>query len=315
MKQMDFTVAIPTYNGGDRLREVLDRLRSQINSESFSWEILIVDNNSQDNTADVVREYQANWSHSFPLRYCFEDQQGLAFARQKAIDEGQGEFIGFLDDDNLPDRNWVWAAYDFGKAHPRAGAYGGPIYGEFEVEPPPGFERIQAFLAIKEYGSQPHLYEPERLNLPAGAGLVVRKQAWIESVPRRLMRVTRGGNDFEISIHMHNAGWEIWYNPAMQITHKIPKSRLEKEYLLALSRTVGLCICELRTLRAKTWQKPIILTRIMLGSLRRSLRHFIAYRDRVRTDVVAACEMEFHLSSFLSPLHYLKTSIWARSVK
>lgn len=313
MEQIDFTVAIPTYNGGSRLREILDRLRSQINGESLCWEILIVDNNSQDNTANLVREYQANWPDAYPLKYCFESQQGLAFARQKAIDEARGEFVGFLDDDNLPDSQWVWAAYCFGKAHPKAGAYGGQIYGEFEVEPPPGFERIQSFLAIKQRGYQPHLYDPERLSLPAGAGLVVRKQAWVESVPRRLARTTRGGNDFEISIHMHDAGWEIWYNPAMKIAHKIPKSRLEKEYLMSLSRTVGLCVCELRTLHAKPWQKPIIFARIMLGSLRRSLRHFLVYRDRVRTDVVAACEMEFFLSSFASPLYYVKNSLGSRS--
>jgi len=57
---IDFTVAIPTYNGADRLPLVLDRLRSQLNTASFTWEIIVVDNNSSDATATVVRHYQTS---------------------------------------------------------------------------------------------------------------------------------------------------------------------------------------------------------------------------------------------------------------
>ena len=82
---IDFTVAIPTYNGENRLPEVLERLRSQVNTECFSWEIIIIDNNSKDNTAKVIQKYQVNWQESYPLKYFFETQQGAAFARQKAM--------------------------------------------------------------------------------------------------------------------------------------------------------------------------------------------------------------------------------------
>lgn len=128
-----FTVAIPTYNGESRLPEVLDRLRSQLHIEIFSWEIIVVDNNSTDRTAEVVQTYQASWQCPYPLRYYFEAQQGAAFARARAIKEAQGALIGFLDDDNLPAPNWVSAAYSFGQEHPSVGAYGSQIHGIFEV--------------------------------------------------------------------------------------------------------------------------------------------------------------------------------------
>uniref|UniRef100_A0ACD5GQF4 Glycosyltransferase n=1 Tax=Desertifilum tharense IPPAS B-1220 TaxID=1781255 RepID=A0ACD5GQF4_9CYAN len=51
-------------------------------------------------TAEIVREYQAILPQHSQLRYCFEPEQGAAFARQKAVEEAQGELIGFLDDDN-----------------------------------------------------------------------------------------------------------------------------------------------------------------------------------------------------------------------
>jgi glycosyltransferase involved in cell wall biosynthesis len=182
---MDFTVAIPTYNGESRITKVLERLRSQVNTENITWEVLVVDNHSIDNTAKVVQDFQANWSATCPLKYCFEAEQGLAFARQRVVKEASGTFIGFLDDDNLPADDWVATAYSFGLEHPRAGAYSGQIHGDYEVTPPENFNRIQAFLAIREHGPEPHRFEPENLRLPPGAGLVVRKQAWCESVPLR----------------------------------------------------------------------------------------------------------------------------------
>jgi glycosyltransferase involved in cell wall biosynthesis len=321
---VDFTVVIPTYNGEKRLPQLLERLReagrshsvkSQTNTEQFSWEILVVDNNSKDNTAKVVQEYQANWPDTYPLRYSFEAEQGAAFARQRAIKEARGELIGFLDDDNLPDPEWVAAAYAFGQAHPQVGAYGGQIHGDFEVNPPENFKRIQSFLAIRERGSQPHQYQPENLSLPPAAALVVRKQAWLDTVP---VRPTLGGkahgsmvqgDDYEPLLYMHKAGWEIWYNPAMHTYHQIPKWRLEKNYLLSLIRGSSLCICHLRLVEAKTSQKPIIATRIMLGSFRRAVLHLLKYRRQVKTDLIAACELEFYWNTFLSPFYFLKTSI------
>ena len=79
--------------------------------------------------------------------------------------------------------NWVSSAYKFAQKSPKAGAYGSQIHGEYEVEPPINFERIQAFLAITERGNEPLLYNPQSRFLPPSAGLVVRREAWLETVP------------------------------------------------------------------------------------------------------------------------------------
>ncbi len=63
--------------------------------------MIVVDNNSTDITAEIVESYQPNWPQSVPLRYAFAPKQGAAFARQRAVEKAKGEFIGFLDDDNL----------------------------------------------------------------------------------------------------------------------------------------------------------------------------------------------------------------------
>ena len=55
---VDFTVAIATYNGENRLARVLEQLQAQTGIEHLTWEIIIVDNNSTDGTAKLIQEYQ-----------------------------------------------------------------------------------------------------------------------------------------------------------------------------------------------------------------------------------------------------------------
>ena len=64
---VNLTVAIPTYNGENRLPQVLDKLKEQVNTENINWEVIVIDNNSSDGTAKLVKEYQENWLQDDPL--------------------------------------------------------------------------------------------------------------------------------------------------------------------------------------------------------------------------------------------------------
>ncbi|MGB3293800.1 MAG: hormogonium polysaccharide biosynthesis glycosyltransferase HpsE [Phormidesmis sp.] len=315
--KVDFTVAIPTYNGAERLPQLLGRLRSQTGTEYFSWSILVVDNNSKDNTSEVVRQYQSHERADKPdfpaVHYAFEGRQGAAFARVKAMAIATSDWVGFLDDDVIPAPNWVAEAYAFSKSHPQAGACGGQIHGDFEVEPPANFNRIKSFLAIRERGDHPHLYDPENLNLPPSAAWVVNRQAWRENVSENPKLGGRAhgsmvqGDDYEPLLRMHKAGWQIWYAPTLHVSHQVPAGRLKRDYLMSLSRGCGLCICPLRMINPSPWQRPFIWIKLVLSNLRRVIAHWIKYRGQLKSDLVAACEMEFFLGSLISPFYYLQT--------
>ncbi|MEC4893995.1 MAG: hormogonium polysaccharide biosynthesis glycosyltransferase HpsE [Oscillatoria sp. PMC 1051.18] len=312
---IDLTVAIPTYNGAKRLPLVLEKLHEQVDTENIAWEIIIVDNNSTDETAQIVRDYQANWQKPFPLKYCLETEQGAAFARKKAIQEAQGNLIGFLDDDTLPAPNWVAAAYKFAREHPQAGAYGSQVHGDYEVEPPANFDRIASFFAITERGDKPHLYEPSLKMLPPSAGLVVRKQAWCENVPEQPFLSGRSGKsilnseDLEVVMYIQNAGWEVWYNSQMEIYHQIKRDRLTREYLLYLMRSTGLARHHIRMLRLKPWQRPLFFPLGLAKDLQKAIAYFLKNRNLLEKDVVAACEMEFLRSSVISPFYLWRISL------
>jgi len=322
---INFSVAICTFNGENRLPDVLDKLKDccgyttqlGIDTEPITWEIIVIDNNSKDNTAKVFKEYQADWPPAYPIKYFLEKKQGLSYARERAIQEAEGTFVGFLDDDNLPTPNWVASAYNFGKDHPQAGAYGGRIHGDYEVTPPNNFDRISLFLAIGGSSKTICYTDPEnslyfKKVLPAGAGLVVRKQAWIENVPKNLFfqgRVNGSlvtAEDIEALTHIKKAGWEIWHNAEMQIYHRIPKHRLEKEYLFKLMRGIGLSRHYTRMLDLQIWQQPFLSLAYIANDIRKILLHFFKYRPGFKTDIITACEMELLIGAFLSPFYILK---------
>ncbi|MBE9038748.1 hormogonium polysaccharide biosynthesis glycosyltransferase HpsE [aff. Roholtiella sp. LEGE 12411] len=318
-ESLDFTVAIPTYNGESRLPELLERLQNQIDTENLTWEIIVVDNNSTDSTAKVVQTFQQNWQCPYPLKYCFEARQGAAYARKRAVEEAQGKFIGFLDDDNYPVSSWVATAYAFGQKYPKAGAYASQIHPDWEVEPPENFQRIAPFLAITERGDLPLLYEPTKKLLPPSAGLVVRREAWLESVPNKSILTGRiNGNmltseDLEMLSYIQKSGWEIWYNPEMEIYHRIPSFRLQKAYLVPFFRGIGLSRYVTRMVNIKPIYRPAACLVYMINDIRKITFQLIKYQTKLKTDLVAACEMQLFVGSLISPFYlwkngYLKTN-------
>ncbi len=312
---VDFTVAIATYNGENRLARVLEQLQAQTGIEHLTWEIIIVDNNSTDGTAKLIQEYQANWQNKITLRYIFEPEQGLAFARARGVKEAASELVGFLDDDNLPTKIWVSAAYKFAREHPKAGAFASQIHGLFEVEPSEDIKQIIFYLAINERGSQPLLYEPSKKGVPPGAGLVVRRQVWLDCVPDRLFLIGRvgksmlAGEDAEALLYIHRKGWEIWYNPTMEIEHIIPKWRLDKNYLISLMRGIALSRHHLRMLLVQTWQRPFFFFLYLLSDFRRLIIHLLFKGTPIKSDITAACEAERLFSTLISPFYLWQIKI------
>lgn len=308
---VDFTVAIRVYNGAERLELLIERLRSQINTDSIQWEILVVDNNSTDATAELMRRHQTQWRQPFALRYVNEKRQGAVYARQRAVAEARGTWIGFLDDDNLPATNWVAAAWQFAQAHPEAGAFSGRVHGEFETPPPPQFKRIASYLAITDRGNHVFSYNDRRDRvLPPGAGLVISRQVWLQTVPEQIFlsgpigdAIGLKGEDLEILSYIQQAGWQILHAPTLEIVHRVPAWRLERDYLLSLVRSIGLSQHHIRMRRRSLWQRPLFLVLYAINDSRKLLWHYWTYRSTFNSDVVAACELYRLIYSLLSPFY------------
>jgi glycosyltransferase involved in cell wall biosynthesis len=319
---MNFTVAICTYNGEKRLPEVLDALLEQQQTEGINWEVLVVDNNSKDNTLGVVADYAQRWPSNSKLRTVFEERQGLAFARIRAIEEAKSrELVAFLDDDNIPGPTWVAEAYRFGAENPKVGAYGGNIHSKLDGPPPPYFNGVKVYLTVYNRGGEAFCYRRcgRSRRVPAGAGCVFRKQAWHEVVPAsenllmtgRDPKTMAAGEDAEVLYYLQNTDWELWHNPKMELWHHIEPSRLEKAYLLKLARGYGLSQHLVRMARYYPWQRPFVslLTPLLLAREGlRALKFYLKNRKKFEEDFGKACELQCKIGQLYSP--FLRLYSW-----
>jgi glycosyltransferase involved in cell wall biosynthesis len=245
LSKPDVTVAICTHSNAALLEGMLAHLALQRVSTGMRWEVLVVDNASTDDTPQVLAAAAA--SGSFPeLRTVREPTLGLSAARRTAVAAASADLIAFVDDDCLLDPDWVDRAVRFARTTPRAGAFGGKVVLEWLAPPTPLALACAWALAQQDHGPAPRrVHETGGFSL-VGAGLVLRREAleqsgWIEAgrMPGRVGKMLSAGDDAEISLRIREAGWELWYEPAMQMKHLMPPARMEPSYLARLHRGTG----------------------------------------------------------------------------
>jgi len=98
------SIVLCTYNNADSLEITLNQLANLHQGEPHLTEVIIVDNNSPDNTAAIAQTYAAQNSH---FHYYFEPRQGLSHARNTGLQKAQGEYILFTDDDAEISPHWA----------------------------------------------------------------------------------------------------------------------------------------------------------------------------------------------------------------
>lgn len=303
------TVAIPTYNGADRLPIVLEALLAQVETQAIDWEIWVIDNNSDDRTREVVAAFQAR---SRRIHWDQEPQQGAAFARQRAIVRSGAAWVAFLDDDTVPDPDWVARVWQFAQGdwvdRNLVGAFGGRILPVLEGPEPVGFARIRSLFAIVDRGDRPFVYEPGRGLLPPSAGLVVRRAAWLAAVPPRLILGGRTGNtwltseDLEALVYLQRAGYSVAYCPALRLSHRLPATRFTANYLRSFAQGIGWSRYVVRLLRVNRSRRFLILWFYGLSDLRRLLSWWLQHPGGWRSqDPVLVCERSLLLSTLTSP--------------
>lgn len=129
--RLPLSVVICTYKRADLLGQALQSLeRQQLDRELF--EVLVIDNNSNDRTQAVTGEYAKRCGN---VRYFLETQQGLSHARNRGWREARGEYVGYIDDDCKVPEQWLTVAREV-VDNVRPGAFGGPFYAFYDSPRP-----------------------------------------------------------------------------------------------------------------------------------------------------------------------------------
>src|SRR3990172_13226391 len=98
------SVIIPTYNRAAYLAEALNSVISQTYKD---FELIVVDDGSTDNTEEAVRRFTVD------IKYIYQKNQGVSAARNRGISESGGEFLSFLDSDDLWEKRKLEKQIDF----------------------------------------------------------------------------------------------------------------------------------------------------------------------------------------------------------
>ncbi len=223
------TVAIPTYNRADFLRQTLAGLvAQQFPREHF--EILVIDNNSTDHTAAVVAEFA---SAKPTPRYLCEEKQGLDYGRNRAIAEARGEIIVFGDDDILVKPDWlaqmaVPLIADSGAR--KVGAVGGEVIPVFPDGLPDWVREWHAPLAFRaDLGPIPAKHSPMGANLAFPKWVFEQLGPFHTALDRAAGNYFSGG-DSEMIRRVRAAGLQVWFAPGADVQHQMPASRTTFRY-------------------------------------------------------------------------------------
>ena len=244
-RTVEASVCICTFNGAPRIPLVLEALARQ-DCPPEQWDVLVVDS-STDNSKALA---EAGCARLFGARarVITEDRPGLSFARERAAQEARGEIICFLDDDNIPEPDFVTQTIRAFKEHPRAGCLGGKVIPKWESSPTPLVEAVADFaLAICDRGDKAFAYAGICAG-PVGAGLCARRNLLRQVYSDRHFAPTvvggtavgvGGGEDTAISVAIRRMHWEIWYVPSLVLCHLIPQSRMTKDYFMRYYERIG----------------------------------------------------------------------------
>jgi len=119
------SVVVCTHNRSQRLETALTHIENAAARARIAAEIVVVDNNSRDDTKAVVS--RAARASAIPIRYVFERAQGLSFARNRGLREATGGIVAFTDDDCIVDPEWIAALWDEFAADPDVAVVGGRV--------------------------------------------------------------------------------------------------------------------------------------------------------------------------------------------
>jgi glycosyltransferase involved in cell wall biosynthesis len=233
-EMMKTSVIVCTYNRHPSLAKALESIAASEVPESIDWEVLVVDNNSSDQTREVVEDFYLRYAGRF--RYLFEPQQGKSYALNAGIRESQSEILAFADDDAIVEPDWLWNLTQALHGGEWAGSggriipvWGRPLPGWLSTDDPNTMGPFVAFDLGPESGP---LTRP-----PYGANMAFRREAFEKYGGFRTDLGPRPGSeirreDIEFAQRLLVGGERLRYEAGAVVHHPVPKARMEKGFVL-----------------------------------------------------------------------------------
>jgi glucosyl-dolichyl phosphate glucuronosyltransferase len=231
------TLVVPTFNRANYLRKSIPHFLEQTLPDNL-YEIIVVDNNSNDDTQDVV--YQELKAAKCSWSYIFEAQQGLHYARNRGIKNATGDIIVFGDDDIIASPHWLEALLTEFKRDENIGIIGGKILPLWDKQPEKwiydyGTKKIHPLFAYLDYGSETLILEKEYV---FGCNFAIRKNLAIkiggsypDTFPKHLKHLSGTGESAMVD-NVRRLNYQVVYLPQALVYHVVETSRVNLDYFI-----------------------------------------------------------------------------------
>jgi glycosyltransferase involved in cell wall biosynthesis len=243
---MDITAILCTFDRSESLIKALDSLAVMTLPAATEWEVLIVDNNSRDQTRAVVEAF----CHRHPgrFRYLYEPRQGKSYALNTGIQAARGDIVAFVDDDVIVTPTWLSNLTTPLQSTEWSGTGG-------RILPQPGFS-LPPWLAFDGPYGMGHIPcaqfdlgdKPQVLDRPPfGTNMAFRKTMFDKYGGFRTDLGRGAGNlmsneDTEFGRRLIQAGERLRYVPTALVYHEVPRNRITKDYFLKWWFEYGRCL-------------------------------------------------------------------------
>lgn len=302
---MDVSILICTFNRAGLLAETLGTIAVMQVDRRLRWEVIIVDNNSTDNTRAVTELLAAGFPA--PVRWLFECRQGKSHALNTGIAASAANVIVFTDDDVQVAPDWLEAGVRPLLERQDIDYTGGPVHPLWEATPPawingkPGI--LWGPIALVDYGTEPFIFE-DRQRIPMGVNMAVRR-ALINRVGGFHPDLERSGTSLmgqgqaEFFFRTRAAGVRGLYVPGMKLKHHVPTSRMTREYYRRWWYWKGIARARMQAIHPiselgvdlRTAPRIAGIPRFMWGSVARDVVGWLASTSRGRVTQQAEHEM------------------------
>ena len=224
------SIIIPTYNRSDLIEKTLKSLVEQDYDHAF-YEIVVVDNASTDNTAEVIRK----WVAKYPglIRYEFEGRPGSHFARNGVVGKVKGDLLYFTDDDMIADREMLSSLLRVMDEYPEVATVTGRVIPHWIQDPPVWVKKyfVNGWLSL--YDRNDNFFVSEDDFGVFSCHQMVRKDLFIKAGgynPDIINGEWLGDNETGLNIKLKNLGGKFAFTHSALTEHIIPLYRTTQSY-------------------------------------------------------------------------------------
>jgi glucosyl-dolichyl phosphate glucuronosyltransferase len=280
---MQLDVVIPTYNRSQLLRKTLRSLLDARVPPGLDVRITVVDNNSKDDTREVIMAEQAK--ANLPISYVFEKKQGRSPALNAGVAATTGSHVGFIDDDEEIDASWYEAVHSVFTEHD-LDFIGGPYVPRFESEIPAWLpSEYNSVIGVVDGGTKRVPFDRNYPGILMGGNAVFTRKT-LERVGPYSTSLGRSGNrllsceDEEMYERLLTAGARGMYVPELVIYHFVPTERLTKRYHRAWCFWQSVSSAVLDRIRPQPTAYVLGVPRYFYGRALRGMVHLVNIWNR-----------------------------------